>query len=218
MTTTIPDTTLLGALQRRYATKKFDPNRKIPAETWSSLEQALILSPSTYGLQPWKFIVVHNDAALRQKLSAAAYGQTQPLDCSHFVVFTLKKGVDAAAVDHFVGRIAQVRGTKPEALKGYRDIMVGSIDRARQGGYLDVWMSRQVYIALGNFMTSAALLGVDTCPMEGLDPAKFDEILGLAEQGYTTLCACAAGYRAADDKYATAPKVRFPATEVVAYR
>jgi nitroreductase len=95
--------------------------------------------------------------------------------------------------------------------------MLGSIEKARAGGYLDAWQSRQVYIALGLFMASAALLGIDACPMEGFDPGQFDEILGLAGQGLTTLCCCAAGYRASDDKYATTPKVRFKAADVVSY-
>jgi nitroreductase len=213
---TIPSETLLGALNWRYATKKFDPAKKIPAATWSTLESALVLAPSSYGLQPWKFIVA-DDPALRVKLGAAAYGQTQPVDASHYVVFALKKNLSAADVDHFVERIVAVRGGNKEALKGYRDVMAGSLDRARGAGYLDSWMAHQSYIALGQFMAAAALLGVDTCPMEGLDPAKYDEILGLTAQGYTTLCACAAGYRSADDKYASAPKVRFPAEDVISH-
>jgi nitroreductase len=95
--------------------------------------------------------------------------------------------------------------------------MVGAADRARTAGQLDGWMSRQVYIALGQFMASAALLGIDTCPMEGLESPKYDEILGLGVQGFGTLCACAAGYREADDKYASAKKVRFKASEVIAH-
>ncbi len=212
----IPHETLLGALTWRYAVKKFDPAKRIPAATWSALEGALVLAPSSYGLQPWKFIVVQ-DPAVRARLSAASYGQTQPVDCSHHVVFALRKNLSAADVDRYIDRTIAVRGGERERLKGYRDIMVGSTERARTAGTLDTWMSHQVYIALGQFMACAALLGVDTCPMEGLDPAKYDEILGLAAQGYATLCACAAGYRAADDKYAAAHKVRFPAGEVVHY-
>jgi nitroreductase len=212
----IASDTLLGALKWRYATKKFDAARKIPADTWKSLEEALVLSPSSFGLQPWRFIVVQ-EAGLRQKLSVASWGQTQPLECSHFVVFTVRKNLSAADVDRFVDRIVEVRGGTKEALKGYRDIMVGSTDKARAAGFLDGWMSRQVYIALGQFMASGALLGVDTCPMEGIEPPKYDEILGLAAQGFTTLCACAAGYRAPDDKYATVPKVRFKTSEVIAH-
>jgi nitroreductase len=208
--------TLLAALNWRYATKKFDPAAKIPAETWAALEKALILSPSSFGLQPWHFFVVQG-AGVRQKLSAASWGQAQPTDCSHFVVFTARKGLVAADVDRYIKRIVEVRGGTADQLKGYRDVMVMFADQARLAGRLEGWIARQVYIALGQFMASAALLGVDTCPMEGLEPQKYDEILGLEAKGLTTLCACAAGYRAPYDKYADTPKVRFNATEVVTH-
>jgi len=196
--------------------KQFDPAKKIPSATWTALEEVLVLAPSSFGLQPWKFIVVQ-DAAVREKLSAASYGQRQPVDCSHFVVFSMRKNMSAADVDHFVARMAEVRGAGKEALKGYRDVMVGSMDRMRAGGIIDSWSARQVYLALGQFLAAAALLGVDACPMEGIEPAKYDEILGLAAQGYGALCVCAAGYRAATDKYATQPKVRFKPSEVVSH-
>jgi len=208
--------TLTDALHWRYATKKFDPSRTIPESTWAALEEALILSPSTFGIQPWKFIVV-TDKATREKLSAVSWGQTQPIDCSHYVVFAGRKNLGATDIDHYMARTAEVRGVTKESLKHYAHVIASSTDKARQAGYLDTWMSRQVYIALGQFMASAALLGVDTCPMEGFDPPKYDEILGLTAMGYTALCAGAAGYRAADDKYATTPKVRFKAPEVVVH-
>jgi nitroreductase len=212
--TPVPTQTVTDALSWRYATKKFDATRTIPAETWAALERALVLAPSSFGLQPWRFVVVR-DRATREKLSAAAWGQRQPIDCSHFVVFAGRKGYDAKDLEHFVERTAAVRGVSKESLKGYADIIAGSVEKARQGGYLDSWLARQAYIALGLFMTSAALLGIDVCPMEGLDPAQFDAILGLPALGYTALCAGAAGYRAPDDKYAAAPKVRFRAEEVI---
>src|ERR1035438_2572812 len=190
--TSITAKTLTEALEWRYATKKFDSARRIPDETWSALERALVLAPSSFGLQPWKFFVVR-DAATREKLSAASWGQRQPVDCSHFVVFAGRKGYDAKDLEHFIGRAAEVRGTTRESLKAYADIIAGSADKARKAGYLDSWLARQVYIALGQFMASAALLGIDTCPMEGLDPAEYDRILGLAAMGYTALCAGAAG-------------------------
>jgi nitroreductase len=214
MPTPIPTATLSEALHWRYATKKFDPSRTIPDATWAALEEALVLSPSSAGLQPWRFVVVR-DPATREKLSAAAHGQRQPLDCSHFVVFAGRKNYSAADLEHFMSRTAEVRGASRESLKAYEGMISGSLEKARQGGYLDTWMSRQVYIALGEFLVSAALLGVDACPMEGFEPPKFDEILGLTALGYTSLCCGAAGYRAADDKYALAPKVRFRADEVI---
>ncbi len=210
----LPASELLAALNWRYATKKFDPTRKIPAETWSALEQALVLSPSSFGIQPWKFLVV-TDPSVREKLVPVSWGQTQPKDGSHHVVFAVRKDLPEAHIDRYVARTAEVRGTTSEALAPFKKMMMGSLEGARAKGYLDTWQKHQVYIALGQFMASAAVLGVDTCPMEGIEPSKYDEILGLTGTGYATVVACAAGYRAADDKYASLPKVRFPASEVI---
>jgi nitroreductase len=211
---TLAPSELLAALNWRYATKKFDPARKIPTETWSALEQALVLSPSSFGIQPWKFLVV-TDPVVREKLVPVSWGQTQPKDSSHFVVFAVRKDLPEAHIDRYVARTAELRGSTPEALAPFKKMMLGSLEGARAKGFLDTWQTHQVYIALGQFMASAAVLGVDTCPMEGLEPAKYDEILGLTGAGYATVVACAAGYRAGDDKYATLPKVRFPVAEVI---
>jgi nitroreductase len=214
--TPVSTQTVTDALRWRYATKKFDPERKIPAGTWAALEQALVLAPSSYGLQPWRFVVVQ-DEATREKLSAAAHGQRQPLDCSHFVVFSFRKDFNGSDLDRVLARTAEVRGVPRASVKGYGDVIAGGIAHARSGGYLDNWMSRQVYIALGGFIAAASLLGVDSCPMEGIEAPRFDEILGLTAPGYGTLCACAAGYRAADDKYAAAAKVRFRPEDVIVH-
>jgi nitroreductase len=214
--TPITTAALVDALKWRYATKRFDPAKKIPDDVWAALEQSLVLTPSSFGIQPWKFLVVQ-DPDTREKLVAASWGQAQVADCSHFVVFALYENLDAQHVDRHIERTVEVQGVPKDALKGYRDAIVKSAQKAREEGRLDVWMSHQIYIALGQFMASAALLGVDTCPMEGLEPAKYDDILGLREQGYHTLCACAAGYRASSDKYAGLPKVRFKTADVVSY-
>lgn len=208
---------LLESLAWRYATKKFDPARKIDAATWKALEAALVLSPSSYGLQPWKFLVVE-DAGLKAKLRPASWNQSQVEDCSHHVVFLVKEGFGLPEIEHFVDRIAEVRGVPRESLEMYRGFMVKDLVEGPRAQVISEWAARQVYIALGNFMTSAALLGVDTCPMEGLVPEQYDEILGLKGSGWRTLCACPAGYRAEDDKYASIPKVRYAATEVVEHR
>lgn len=207
---------LLDQLHWRYATKRFDPARKIPAELWSALEEALILSPSSFGLQPWKFVVV-TDPALKTKLRTVSWDQPQIEECSHLVVFAMKRGLGAPEVKHFVDRIAEVRGVPVEALKEYRDMMLGSVDGPLKA-IVDVWSSRQVYIALGTLLASAAMLGVDACPMEGIDPAQYDEILGLKDKGFQALCVCALGYRAESDAYSKLPKVRFTREEVVEHR
>jgi len=215
--TVISPDELLQAQAWRYATKQFDPSRKIPAEVWSALERSLVLSPSSFGLQPWKFLVIQ-DPALRAKLRAASWGQSQVEDASHLVVFLAKETLTEADVDHFVARVAEVRRQTPESLAGYRDMMVGTLVTGPRAATIDAWAARQAYIALGNFMTSAALLGVDTCPMEGLDAAQYDQILGLAGSGYRTVVACPAGYRSSGDKYAALAKVRFPEGEVIERR
>jgi len=207
---------LLGQLNWRYATKQFDPNRKISAQDWATIEQALLLTPSSGGLQPWKFIVV-TDPAVRAKLLPASYGQAQITDASHLVVFAAKKNFSEADVDAFIRHTAATRGVPVESLAAYRDMLVGGIVKSMDEPARDAWARNQAYIALGNLLTSAALLGIDACPMEGFDRAQYDETLGLNAQGFASAVIATLGYRAASDQYATAPKVRFPKEQVFAH-
>jgi nitroreductase len=208
---------LLQQLNWRYATKKFDASKTISAADWAVLEEALVLTASSYGLQPWKFIVV-TDPALKTKLRAASWNQTQVEDCSHLVVFTAKQDVTEADVDQFIARIAEVRGVTVESLAGYKGFMMGDLVNGPRHAIINEWAARQTYIAMGNLLTSGALLGIDACPFEGIEPAKYDEILGLKGTGYATVSACPVGYRSADDKYASVPKVRFAAKDIVDHR
>lgn len=210
-------TELISALNWRYATKAFDPEKKIPAELWDKVEESLVLTPSSFGLQPWKFIVVQ-DAALRETLVGHSWGQRQVADCSHFVVFAVKKELSLADIDAFLARQVEVRGGSVDALAGYRNVIAGFRDRGASEGWLEHWAKHQAYIALGQLMTTAAVLNLDACPMEGLDPAKYDEVLGLPEHGLTTAVACAVGYRSASDKYASQAKVRFTSEQVIEHR
>ena len=205
---------LLHNLNWRYAVKQFDSSKVISAYDWSALEDALVLSPSSFGLQPWKFIVVA-DPAIREQLKAASWGQSQVTDCSHHVVFAIPTSFGETDVDRFIERTAEMRKSSLESASGYRNVMIGFLAKAKTEGWLQEWMIRQVYIALGNFMTSAAQIGVDTCPMEGMDPAQYDSILGLSAKGLKTVVACAAGYRNAADKYATLAKVRYAKQELI---
>ncbi|MES1166490.1 MAG: NAD(P)H-dependent oxidoreductase [Pseudomonadota bacterium] len=210
----IPTHTLLQALHWRYATKKFDPTKQIAATEWQALEEALVLSPSSVGLQPWKFLIV-TDPAMKAKLVPAAWNQSQVADCSHFVVFAVHRNIGPDHVDRHLARMAEVRDVPAESLVKFRQMVTGNLDKARAEQRLDTWQTHQVYIALGQFMASAALLGIDTCPMEGFEPEKFDEILALKGTAYASVVCCAAGYRAADDKYAVTKKVRFKPDDVI---
>ncbi len=206
--------TLITQLQWRYATKAFDPAKKIPADMWEVLEEALVLTPSSFGLQPWKFFVIM-DAKIKENLVGASMGQKQPLECSHHVVFAIQKNTGPAEVEKYLKRIVEIRGGTTQALGGFGKVMLNFLARPKEQFNVEEWAALQVYIALGNFMTSAALLGIDTCPMEGINPAQYDEVLGLSAKGYKTAVACAAGYRSDSDKYAAIPKVRFKLEEVV---
>jgi nitroreductase len=209
-------TEVLQQLHWRYATKKFDSTRKIPDDVWQTLEQSLVLAPSSFGLQPWKFFVVTNPN-LRQQLVEPAWGQTQVVDASHLVVFTIKKDVNTADVDRYIARMAEVQQTSIDALEGLSNMIKGFLSEPPFPLDVNEWSKRQAYIALGQFMTCAAMLGIDTCPMEGFIPAKYDEILGFAEQGYTSVVLCPAGYRAEDDRAAARPKVRYEPQDVLQY-
>jgi len=212
--TPVSTTTLLDALHWRYAARKFDPAKTIAPDVWDALEQSLVLAPSSVGLQPWKFFVI-TDPAVRARLHPAAWNQAQVIDASHFVVFAVRRNLDAAHVDRHLARMVEVRGGTLEALAKFRAMAVGNLDQARAEGRLDTWQSHQLYIALGQFVAAAALLGVDTCPMEGFEPEKFDVILDLPAQGMTSVVCCAAGYRASDDRYAALKKVRFKTEDVI---
>jgi nitroreductase len=205
---------LLEALQWRYATKVFDATQKIPADVWQTLERALVLTPTSYGLQPYKFLVV-NDPARRAELLPHSWNQKQVVDASRFVVFTARTKVTDADVNKLIKLTSDVRKIPAESLNFYRDLMLGDVVNGPRGKIAHEWAARQAYIALGNLMTCAAVLGVDACPMEGLNPAEYDRVLGLNNSGYATVVACALGYRAANDKYAGLPKVRYETNELV---
>jgi nitroreductase len=213
-TSTISPSSLRERLEWRYATKQFDPHRKISPELWDALEDALVLSASSGGLQPWGFVVV-TDPHLRSKLLPSAFNQSQVKDASHLVVLAARTDVGEADVDAHVQRTAGVRGVKPEALAGFRNMLIGGIVQSKDASERRAWAARQTSIALGNLLTSAAILGIDACPMEGFIPAQFDEILGLNKRGLTSISLCALGYRSPADPYASIPKVRFSKDQVI---
>jgi nitroreductase len=210
----ISNSTLLEALGWRYATKVFDPSRKIPADIWSALEESLVLSASSFGLQPYRFLVI-NDPALRRKLLPHTWGQKQVVDASHYVVFAARTGVTEKEIDAFLQLAARARGATVESFAGYRSMMTGMLLAEKFKPIAPHWAALQAYIALGGLLTAAALLGVDACPMEGFEPVEYDKQLGLPEQGLTAAVCCALGYRSTGDKYASARKVRRAAAELI---
>jgi nitroreductase len=205
---------LIDQLNWRYATKQFDPTQKISAQDWAALEEALVLTPSSIGLQPWAFLVI-DDPAVRAKLLLASYGQPQVVDASHLVVFATKTNFNAADVDAHVRQAAKVRNVSVESLNGLRAMAVRSVVEGMNETERRNWATNQTYIALGNLTTSAALLGIDAAPMEGFERSAYNDILGLSARGLSASVIAALGYRKASDKYAALPKVRFPREQVV---
>ena len=205
---------LTQSLNWRYACKAFDSTKKLPTDKVEALEEALRLSASSYGLQPWKFIIV-SDQATKEKLRPASYNQAQITDSSHLVVLTSRSEMTEGDVDNYVNQLVADTGAERSRLDGYRNMMVGSIVKGKDAVAQKEWASKQVYIALGNLLTSAAVLGVDTCALEGIVPSTYDEILGLTGSGYTTVVACALGFRSDTDRNASAKKTRFPSSSVI---
>ncbi len=208
---------LIDALQWRYAVKAFDPSRTIPADTWAALEQTLVLTPSSYGLQPWKFLVI-TDPELKAQLRPHSWNQSQITDCSHLVVFLARRDITATDLDRLISATSEIRGVPTEQLAFYREMMQRDLVDGPRSQAIAQWASNQVYIALGNFMTAAALLGVDTCPIEGFAPPEYDRILSLDGTDYRSCVVCPAGYRGSDDKYASLAKVRYSASELIEHR
>lgn len=203
---------IIDALNWRYATKKFDTSKKVSESDLNELLEAMRLSASSFGIQPWKFLVITNKS-IREKIKGAAWGQAQVTDASHLIVLCVKKGLDKKYMSEYVKFVETDRGLKAGALKGFEDMLHGYIDSS--SGKVDDWSRRQVYIVLGNLLTSAALKRIDACPMEGFDAGKVDEILGLEKKGFGVAVMCPIGYRASDDDYAKHKKTRFPLNSIV---
>jgi nitroreductase len=214
MSTPITTPQLIESLNWRYAVKQFDATKKIAPETWSALEDSLVLSPSSFGLQPYRFYVIANPA-VRAQLLPHSWGQHQVVDASHYVVFAGRTAMSAEEISAFIQLTATKRNQSTESLKGLHDMMNGSILNDGFQAQAASWSAAQAYIALGNLLTSAALLGIDACPMEGFLKTEYNQILDLPAQGYTAVVCCALGYRASTDKYASLPKVRPPKSDLV---
>ncbi|MBI5149206.1 MAG: NAD(P)H-dependent oxidoreductase [Candidatus Omnitrophica bacterium] len=203
---------MIDYLHWRYATKKFDPARKVPEKEFAQLLETLRLSPSSFGLQPWRFIVVR-DEKLRRQLRPHVWNQPQVTDASHFIVFCALRKMDADYVRSYVKRIARERTVAPGSLSSYEQMMLGFL-KGRTPAEISHWMKLQVYLALGMFLSECARRKIDACPMEGFEPEKVDGLLGLPKEGLEAVVLCAVGYRAKDDAFAALKKVRFDKHEI----
>jgi nitroreductase len=196
----------------RYATKKFDTDKKISSEDFEILKDAIQLSTSSFGLQPYKVLIIENEE-IRQQLQPASWGQTQIVDASHLLVFASITSIDTDYINSYAENMATTRNIPFESVKGYADYMIGHVNKFTPE-QLATWTAKQTYLALGNLLNAAAELKIDVTPMEGFIPEQYNEILGLKDKGlYATLVATV-GYRHEEDATQHYAKVRKPKNEL----
>jgi len=204
---------VLDRLKWRYAAKAYDKSKKVSAEDLEILEEAMLLAPSGFGLQPYKVFVIE-DPEIREKLKPAAYNQPPITDASHVLVFAYKKTVTDSDIDIFVERHVEVRGQTRESLAGLETAVKAAMRNSVESGQIETWSSRQPYIALGFLLETAAMLGIDATPMEGFDPEKVNEVLGLTDHSAVVIAAI--GYRDHENDWlAKLPKVRKPKSDLI---
>lgn len=197
---------ILQALKWRYATKKFDSSKSIKDDKLEALKESIRMSPSSYGLQAFKLIHVV-DKDLRLKLQAAAHNQTAVGDCSNFFVLAAQTKILPEEIQSHMNKLAQAKGVDQQEMSGYGNFVKSSV-AGMSADKLLTWNQKQCYIALGMLLETAALLEVDSLPMEGFDANKFDEILELEKLGLSATVCCALGYRSSADENQHFLKVR----------
>ena len=202
----------IEALNWRYAVKKFDPTKKISEADFGLLMEATRLSASSYGLQPYRFILVR-DSDLRQQLKAASWNQPQITDASHMLVFAAKTDLGEQDTEAYMQLISETRGVPRENLDGFANAINGKLNGLSDADTAN-WAAHQAYIAVGTLLSAAADMRIDACPMEGFSPAQYDEILGLKELGLTAKVVVTLGYRSEEDGLQYAAKVRIPTADI----
>ncbi|GIZ08610.1 NAD(P)H-dependent oxidoreductase [Flavobacterium sp. UMI-01] len=190
----------------RYATKKFDASKKITTEDLNFLKEAIRLSSSSYGLQPYQVIIIENPE-LRAKIQPVAWGQSQIVDASHLIVFANFTDINETTIDAYFDNISKTRNLPLEALQGYADFMKSKI-LTLSSEEKNIWTSKQTYLAMGNLLNAAAEKQIDVTPMEGFDPKAVNEILGLNALGLNASLIATIGYRHTEDDTQHYKKVR----------
>lgn len=205
---------LLESFQWRYATKKFDPTKKVSEENVNNILEAARLAPTSSGLQPFKVLLITNQE-IKKQLVAAANGQEMVADCSHLLVFAAWDNYTEERIDHIYDITTQERNMPADRYDAYKNrLKTAYLNRASQTNFEHA--ARQAYIALGFAMAEAASLKVDSVPMEGFAAAEVDQILNLRKSGLKTVLMLPLGYRDADNDWLLPQKkVRHPKDEFI---
>jgi len=206
-------TTIIESLKWRYATQQFDTSKAIPAGDLDTILEAGNLAATAYGLQPFQFVVVE-DQAKKDALVEHAYGQTHFAQNSALVILAARTDVDEAYITEYVNRVASTRGMDVTMLDGFKGMMVGDITNRTPEGRL-AWAKEMAFIALGTMMATASELRVDNHAMTGFNADKFNEVLGLGEKNLHATVALALGYRSADDAWQNYAKVRKDINDII---
>ncbi|CAM1342913.1 NAD(P)H-dependent oxidoreductase [Tenacibaculum amylolyticum] len=205
--------TTIESLQWRYAVKKFDENKSLSEAQIETLKEAFNLTATSYGLQPVSLAIIKNKD-IQQQLVAHSWNQQQVVQASHVLVICIPKEHTEKDVEKYFNLVKEIRNTPDEILNPFKEFLMGSFKQKTQED-LYQWNKNQAYIALGNLLTVCAIEKIDSCPMEGFDPVKYDEILGLAEKNLQSILVLPVGYRAEDDFMKDLKKVRKQTHEAV---
>ncbi|MBC9796512.1 NAD(P)H-dependent oxidoreductase [Sinomicrobium weinanense] len=204
--------TIIESLNWRYATKKFDPSKKVSAEDLATLKEAIRLSASSYGLQPYEVLVIE-DPEIRKQLKEVSWGQPQITDASHLIVFANKTNVTAKDTETYMNNISKTRNIPVESLSGFNDMINNTVVTLPED-VKNTWTAKQTYLALGSLLATAAELRIDACPMEGFDAEGYNKILGLDKKGLNAAVIATIGYRSEEDDTQHYAKVRRTAEEL----
>lgn len=197
---------IIDKLQWRYATKAFETNKIVPNEKLDIIKQAFNLTATSYGLQPIKLIVLRNKE-LQEQLLPYAMNQKQIVQASHVLILCIQTNIDKEFVTNYFDRVHKIRNTPKHILKPFESFLIEDFENKSQKD-IENWAINQAYLALGNLITVCALEGIDSCPMEGFNPEKYDELLKLEKLGLKSVLLLPIGYRAEDDMFADFKKVR----------
>jgi len=203
---------LIKSLEWRYATKEFDTSKMISNEDLDEIIEAFRLTSSSFGLEPWKLVIVENKEK-REELLSASWNQKQIIEASHLLVFTRVLD-NEKQINSFLDNNSKITWASREDLKWYEDMMKWFFSRLDENAQ-KLWAHEQVFIALWNVMTVLADKKIDSCAIWGFDPVKYDEILWLKEKWLASVVVLPIGYRSEDDKYSSKPKVRFDREEIL---